>query len=49
MSETRLQKSGELDIVAAIPDDTLPNHITLFDLAVDPPGLRDGQRNRVGL
>lgn len=23
------------DIVAAILDDTLPNHITLFDLAVD--------------
>jgi hypothetical protein len=25
------------DIVAAILDDTLPNHVTLFDLAVDPP------------
>ena len=25
------------DIVAAILDDALPNHITLFDLAVDPP------------
>lgn len=27
------------DIVAAILDDALPNHITLFDLAVDPPAL----------
>jgi hypothetical protein len=27
------------DIVAAILDDALPNHITLFGLAVDPPGL----------
>jgi hypothetical protein len=24
-------------------------HITLFDLAVDPPALWDGQRKRVGL
>ncbi len=27
----------------------LPNHITLFDLAVDPPALWDEQRERVGL
>ena len=27
------------DIVAAILDDTLPNHITLFDLAVDLSAL----------
>ena len=32
------------DIVAAILDDALPNHITLFDLAVDPPALWDEQR-----
>jgi hypothetical protein len=37
------------DIVAAILDDTLPNHLTLFDLAVDPPALWDEQRARVGL
>jgi len=37
------------DIMAAILDDTLPNHITLFDLAVDPPALWDEQRERVGL
>lgn len=37
------------DIVAAILDDVLPNHITLFDLAVDPPALWDEQRVRVGL
>ena len=37
------------DIVAAILDDALPNHITLFDLAVDPPALWDEQRERFGL
>lgn len=37
------------DIVAAILDDALPNHIMLFDLAVDPPALWDEQRKRVGL
>lgn len=37
------------DIVAAILDDTMPNHITLFDLAVDPPALWDEQRKRTGL
>ena len=35
------------DIVAAILDDALPNHITLFDLAVDPPALWDEQRMRL--
>ena len=35
------------DIVAAILDDTLPNHITLFDLAVDPPAMWDEQRARL--
>ena len=35
------------DIVAAILDDALPNHITLFDLAVDPPSLWDEQRARL--
>ena len=35
------------DIVAAILDDALPNHITLFDLAVDPPVVWDEQRQRV--
>jgi hypothetical protein len=37
------------DTAVAILDDALPNHITLFDLAVDPPALRDAQRKRVGL
>jgi hypothetical protein len=36
------------DIVAAILDDALPNHITLFGLAVDPPALWEDQRARVG-
>jgi len=35
------------DIVAAILDDVLPNHVTLFDLAVDPPALWDEQRMRM--
>ena len=35
------------DIVAAILDDALPNHVTLFDLAVDPPALWDEQRARL--
>ena len=33
------------DIVAAILDDALPNHITLFDLAVDPPASWEDQRS----
>lgn len=32
------------DIVTAILDDALPNHITLLDLAVDPPVLWEEQR-----
>jgi len=36
------------DIVAAILDDELPSHVTLFDLAVDPPPLWDEQRARIG-
>lgn len=32
------------DIVAAILDDTLPNHVTLFDIAADPPALWQEQR-----
>ncbi|MFX1761498.1 LacI family transcriptional regulator [Paraburkholderia sp. A1RI-2L] len=35
------------DIVAAILDDALPDHITLFDLAVDPPALWEQQRVRL--
>jgi hypothetical protein len=35
------------DIVAAILDDALPNHVTLFDLAVDPPALWADQWSRV--
>ena len=35
------------DIVAAILDDELPSHVTLFDLAVDPPALWDEQRKRI--
>ena len=36
------------DIVAAILDDALPNHLTLFELAVDPPALWEEQRARIG-
>lgn len=35
------------DIVAAILDDTLPNHVTLLDLVVDPPALWYEQRHRL--
>lgn len=35
------------DIVATILDDALPNHITLFDLAVDTPVLWEEQRERI--
>ncbi|AKH37582.1 MULTISPECIES: hypothetical protein [Nitrosomonas] len=34
------------DIVAAILDDALPNHITLFDLVVDTPVLWEEQMER---
>jgi hypothetical protein len=32
------------NIVEAILDDTLPDHLTLFDIAVDPAMLWEGQR-----
>jgi hypothetical protein len=35
------------DIVEAILDDALPDHWTLFDLAVDPPSLWEEQRRRI--
>ena len=35
------------DIVAAILDDALPNHVTRFDLAMDPPALWNEQRERL--
>jgi len=34
------------DIVEAILDDKLPDHLTLFDIAVDPPALWEGQMLR---
>ena len=36
------------DLVAAILDDALPDHLTLFDIAVDPPAVWEEQRRRVG-
>ena len=43
------QTSGELKVGGAdiFLDDALPNHVTLFDLAVDPPALWDEQRARL--
>ena len=35
------------DIVEAILEDALPDHLTLFDIAVDPPSLWEEQRARV--
>ena len=32
------------DIVEAILDDALPDHLTLFNIAVGPPALWEGQR-----
>ena len=32
------------DIVEAILEDVLPDHLTLFDIAVDPPALWEEQR-----
>ncbi len=37
------------DIVVVILNVARPKHITLFDLAVDPPALWNEQRKRVGL
>jgi hypothetical protein len=31
------------DIVEAILDDAMPDHLTQFDIAVDPPTLWEGQ------
>ena len=38
-----LLRPSHLEKVAAILDDALPGHITLFDLAVDPPVLWEEQ------
>jgi len=35
------------DIVEAILEDALPDHLTLFDLAVDTPALWGEQRNKL--
>jgi len=35
------------DIVAAILDDTRPDHVTLFDLAVNPPRLWEEQQKLI--
>jgi hypothetical protein len=35
------------DIVDAILLNELPDHLTLFDLAVDPPALWEEQRTRI--
>ncbi|MDP1679183.1 MAG: hypothetical protein Q8L02_03545 [Candidatus Nitrotoga sp.] len=34
-------------IIVAILDDALPNHLTLFDVAVSPPALWKEQRRRI--
>ena len=36
------------DIVAAILDDTLPPHVTVLALAINPPALWEEQRERIG-
>ena len=37
------------DIVDAILRNVLPDHLTLFDIAVDPPALWEEQRRRLGI
>ena len=37
------------DIVAAILNNDLPDHLTLFNLAVDPALLWEAQRARMGI
>jgi hypothetical protein len=37
------------DIVEAILDDSIPDHLTLFDIAVDPPVLWEGQSRFLNL
>ncbi len=37
------------DIVAAIPDETLPQHVTVHELAISPPVLWEEQRERIGV
>jgi hypothetical protein len=36
------------DIVAAILDATLPQHVTVHELAISPPALWEEQRERIG-
>jgi hypothetical protein len=35
------------DIVGKILDNALPDHLILFDIAVDPPALWEGQWNLI--
>ena len=35
------------DIIDAILQNELPDHLTLFDIAVDPPAQWDAQRARI--
>jgi hypothetical protein len=35
--------------VAAILDETLPQHVTVHELAISPPVLWEGQRARIGV
>jgi len=35
------------DIVAAILDETLPQHVTVHELAISPPVLREEQSLRI--
>jgi len=37
------------DIVEAILDETLPQHVTVHELAISPPVLWEEQRSRIGV
>jgi hypothetical protein len=44
----KIAYTTRITIAAAVLKSALPNHITLFDLAVDPPARWDEQRERAG-
>lgn len=49
-NDIRIQKTDEPDVLQTSEGRltlSLPNHLTLFDLAVDPPALWDEQRARL--
>jgi hypothetical protein len=44
---TRSSSTERYSIIDAILRNELPDHLTLFDIAVDPPAQWDAQRARI--